>query len=272
MKAKVVTVLMTALVLALGSTASAALSFTEDFDSDYSNGDNIAGTHGWVQTAFVWGAVIDHATATSDLFMNTFSGEFGTWPQGAAQPFTTINSGKIILSTLLHVNTLGDNAIVGIFDDGNTNPAVSMSGYAVSLESNVTNGGWIKLIGFDADTETSNEGWTGESFPSLGWFKVELTIDYGTLNGSGGPTPTFRWIDVVETTGAETGSWSSPAGGPTTSFPDISTYGATNLGLVGGGSTYIDNINLIPEPATLAVLSIGGLLALLSRRRKQLVD
>jgi len=99
-------------------------------------------------------------------------------------------------------------------------------------------------------------------FGTAGWFGTDYTIGTTTLNANdAGAPPTATdgtgWTlgdDYVKfsvtssASGVITGSWTTDAGG--------STWGM------------LSGMQIVPEPATMSLLGIGGLLALVRRRRK----
>ena len=130
---------------------------------------------------------------------------------------------------------------------------------------------WLSNNAADEGIVKFDLGWTGGG-DTIGWFAAELTLD--DLE-TATPTVSARVRDVHETKNEYIGDWIS-LGSLTDAgiFPEVAVaHQGFMIGDWGRSASaedfaWADRINdPIPEPATAAVLALGGLTVLLRRRR-----
>ncbi|NIA06439.1 MAG: PEP-CTERM sorting domain-containing protein [Actinobacteria bacterium] len=93
------------------------------------------------------------------------------------------------------------------------------------------------------------------------WYNVAMVLHLGTQTWDLTVTPEGGSA-IVNVTGLAA-SW----GGNPTDYKYVRTLGYEGDPYAVTGY-YLDNVSIVPEPVTLALLSIGGILALLGRRRR----
>ncbi len=196
------------------------------------------------------------------------------------------------------------NVVIGDFEGGDISPwygaawnagdsATSVEEYATlgdySMKGVIANGGWVEIaeVGlFDIDTALqSTLGTYGQVIIDVTPIATEETAEWcqlGLLINSGVEWNSYGWQDLVlgqtqtvtfdltadgmaNVLAVEEGSWlnvgfiGNSAG---TVYDDIS---GTVKVFDGEITYYIDNVQIVPEPATMVMLSLGGL-ALIRKR------
>ncbi|MGI8924306.1 MAG: PEP-CTERM sorting domain-containing protein [Fimbriimonadales bacterium] len=225
-------------VLAVGASAQ----WFEDFDS-YNAGDNLHGVNGWegwdgnpAWTAFVSNAQSSSPPNSVDIIptadlVQVHSGmSTGVWVYTADVYLPTKYSGQsyfILMNTYTSGGNPKDWSLQMVFDSTD---------------------GMIHNLGGSGNVVTE----TQVAYDLGVWRTIDVLIDLDANTH----TARYNGQVVVE------GEWYGGAGGQ-------QNIGATDLYGNGATSVFYDNmgLELVPEPATIAGLSIG-LLALLRRRRR----
>jgi len=131
--------------------------------------------------------------------------------------------------------------------------------YSVEMVS-ATDGSWQELgiSGFEADPDTTYS--LSLVYNEVGWVGAGVNLKYwdGSWNVLG-----EQWIDLVYSNVEGTGEWTAFGTDFTTATGTV--YMEVKISQGAWGTLYVDNISVVPEPATLGLMAVG---ALLLRRRK----
>ena len=225
-----------ALAAALATGASAQ-QWSDNFDS-YANGQQLHGMNGWKG----W----DNSAAAGALVSNA---------QSASAPNSVnINGG----SDLVH-QYAGNNSGQWVFS-GDLYVPGNFTGQSYFILLNTYNDSgpynWSTQVVFDGPlNQVVNTGVSGGTLPLIRdqWVPFRVDIDLG------GNTQAFFYNNTQLYAGAWLGEVSSTGG--------VLNVGAVDLFANGASAVYYDNLALVPEPMTLAVLGLGAL-GVLRRRRK----
>jgi PEP-CTERM motif-containing protein len=238
-----------ATVMAMATSAQAAVVFADNFD-------------GYADTTAmqaVWGA----------SGLGTLDNALGNPSQSMAHPGGTDNIVTVPVQQATAANPLVYT--VDIYDDGTAankriTAGLRFSGVANLLEMGMYNSpshyavravlpgpSWVAFssITDDGGTPIANA-------PVVGWNRFKVVLD--------GTTATFTLdlgsTGIINATEVLAAAW-NPAG-----VDSIRLGGPSSLSSAGGGANF-DNVSLevIPEPATLALMGLGGL-TMLSRKRR----
>ncbi len=215
-------------VACIASTASAAIVFEEDFDS-YAVGSNMNGQGGWEDWAGPGGAggiVSWVGTIDSDNILDISGGSDLVYDGwDYASEVITFNIKQYIPSTAT----------------GTT--------YCILLSKHLATPEWAMQLSFNLDAGTV----TADMDNSLGRFNV-LTDQWARIKAE--IDLTDNTVDVYyEGTLIRSGQWSGGA-------VELTTL---DLYANGADTVYYDDVSIVPEPATLLLLSLGGLMI---RKRK----
>jgi hypothetical protein len=245
-----------ALVAALPTTASVVV----DFESD-PLGTIFGGATDWQLSGTDSSALEVVETTTSGLYVGgqaLQSDEGGSTVAGLALPITftptalqaDMNwafSGTPGSSTTPTIQVIAweDASEDGIFSSGERSVGLAMDNTELDFE--FLNGG----SEIDGDTSTT--------FSADTWYRITLT--WSDPDGAGNRDLTLSAFDLTN---------SSDLGVVNTTTVDAATFGGDPDGWDGVGIRItrgtIDNITVIPEPSSLALLGLGGLL--IARRRR----
>lgn len=187
---------------------------------------------------------------------------------GGSQAYTQGWDGTV--SSLDGFYFIGGGEFAVFADDGNPLPSSDPADYTFYIDVKVTGNSIPTPVPFTVyqfndnyDTEQGEDGngdtvvngaenWNSTLAPVLvdgaGYVTSSYTLDSGAIGAdSGVTTPTFD---------------------PTVSLQWRFAFGAGEFGFDGGNSLHIDNIRLevVPEPASMALLGVGGLMMMLRRR------
>lgn len=237
-------------VAALAGVASAAVTETWD-GGEWSNGQLVDGSNGW---AYDLGG--DATTRVEDGI--GYLGSRGAQSGSGASSIhvksldATISAGTYVAKALLNVASGSRaDAVIGVFFDGDNFARVDVYN---DWKTTIV----MKEGGTQSEVTASDSGLGG-----LGWLEMQVIYDADFDNVSG------RYRDVTETMpAAYIGDWVDLPAFPANATFDVTkiVIGAGNASNPGGPSGIIDNIGQsIPEPASLALLALGGLMFL--RRR-----
>jgi hypothetical protein len=275
-----------AVLALLAGTASAAV-YTDNFNS-YTDGDDLTGGVGtlqWNATAQGWGGVMEKQTAVGqEIAMESGAGP-GSWYRGAwanvaahaGEPYARVQT------DWYHDGTQwGGLQMAAVFLNATNVPNVgtymSSNLYRASV-SNSNSGLWLQSPGGLTNKNLNNTG--GLTTDTCYTLILEGTygatqIDFKTTLKYTA-TGTIRFTHGGAITAAST-PWGHLSGGyGGMMVTDYGSYDFTftdwkgGYGSHNGGSMYLDNFEMeySPEPATLAILGIGGVLALLRLRKRQ---
>ena len=247
--------LVVTVVAALASVASADVTETWD-GAEWSNGQSVDGNNGW--------ALATELGANGENVINAM-GHLGTRASGKSQNAAataifrkslgeTISSGIYTAKALIDVQSasradagLGvyldaDNYMrVEVYNDWNTTFKIASNG--VYGESSVADGG----------------------LGTLGWIELQIIYDLDFDSGHA------QYRNVDNGAAQYIGDWVNLA-----SFPVTPTFNISDILIQAGNASnngdnnsgFIDNIGIgaIPEPSSLALLTLGGLIMLRRRR------
>ena len=282
-------ILTIVVILGLAGVANAA--FTDDFDTGWTAADTIVGNNNWLalstETTGIPQPITSAKIGAAGSGIGTTKGGIGAqqgYPTGAARDITADKSGDVYTVTAMFTGVTVDqpewnrllvgSAVTLLDPDSETRSLYAIQHGRDYVSLNMWHGGEARFfIWMQTDvwpfTEVNHleDGWVG--------FKIEIGTNYahgfiadvddtdGSLIGS--------WVDLgrfPNVADALGGHYDGDAyhTGPSTIPFDIDTAGFIG-GKSSAGFDSVDNFVSTPEPATLGVLALGGVLALLHRRR-----
>lgn len=231
------------LVLALmGLTAAPALGqWSDDFQS-YADGSLLAGQGGWAG----WDGGAAATTASGDH--PKFAGDLAAKllvNDDFVQQYSGYTSGKYTYTAMQYIpSTLAGQTGMQTF-------FILMNNYNVSGPK-----GWAVQMKFNMETGlvTDDESGSSASVPIVydSWKEIKVEIDLEANTQA-----TF-----YNGTAVATSDWYDP-----NDANHMKSVAAVDLWAdVGGNPVYYDDMHLTPEPASMGLLALGGLLALRRRR------
>jgi hypothetical protein len=131
--------------------------------------------------------------------------------------------------------------------------------------------GYLQVLEGGVTTQLTNVADTGFGFSDtgmgqFGWFEAQIVVKNA---GRANESAWARYRDVDDNTGAAVDPWTylGSYNQPGNMF-DLTHLGIESQTQQGGPEVApFDDVTILPEPATLALLSIGGVVTLLKRRR-----
>jgi len=248
-------VVMGGVLLAGVITAQAGI-YTENFQSGYTAG-NLPGQNSW--------AIGKGATATSSVilasgnyYVSSVDNAYSIKDNGN---YGLTTSDKITLTFDLYVSAANANASFGI---GNYNPDSSTSGTPAIF--GVQSGNWtVRGWGFGTATIARNNSGVAIAATTGKWYRVKSDWD---LSGTGSGT-----LSIMNLTDGETEyTQLFFDAAQTTATADLQLDSANNPGVgnwqgvfVRTQNAQVDNLSVIPEPATLGLFVISGVSVFLVR-------
>jgi hypothetical protein len=235
--------------------------FTENFQTGYSTG-NLSGQNGWTNG---FGATpTPSATVTNasgNFFVTSTSTSYSILDAGN---FGLTASNTITLTFDLRATETSSHAMFGIGNYSQTS-----SGAGTPATFGLSSGIWaVRGWGFGTTVNARDSNNSSLAAPLNEWFRVQSTWD---LSGTGTGTLSIMNLTLGETN--FTPLFFNAA--QTSSFASLQLTNANNPGVanwegvfVRTGNSEIDNLSVVPEPNTFALL-IGalGLAALIRRSR-----
>jgi hypothetical protein len=175
--------------------------------------------------------------------------------------------------SLLVANFEGDGLDLGygggtiVTGTGNT---LGNNSYRIDAAAGWWNGTWEVYVGgasSNAKTALATVGTVMVDVTATnadGWANLGLLINAGGTDGMWNPV---QWLSVVASGSSQTLTFQIPAD-VMVRIPNFDSY--FNLGFLNGTNSattyYFDNVRIVPEPATMLMLGLGGL-SLIRRKR-----
>lgn len=270
---------MNRLMVALGIVAvvsSLAMGFSEDFES-YDPGDAIAGENGWTENYLGdWFEANATVPGTDPGFLGTRYADLGNNTNGTSlvpailtQTFTKVTGGSLIVEYDACFRAAGPSGLESCnmyLSDGDRTSDVSetLQAAAISVGQDglvVDDGGWQIVQNFDIVNGTWYHAWITVDMDARTWQLAMAAYDVSENLG----TPTTVYYLDNDNAIVDTFAFRDPD----TALDDIGMIEfSTSPLIMNDGSSrgfYVDNIN-VPEPATLSLLAVAGVL---TRRRKR---
>jgi hypothetical protein len=134
--------------------------------------------------------------------------------------------------------------------------------YSVEMDS-ATDGTWQELgtNAFEVDADTTYS--LSLVYNEVGWVGAGINLKYWDADWT--EVGSQQWIDLVYSTEEGTETWTAFGTDFTTAAGAV--YMEVKIAQGGWGTLYVDNVSVVPEPATLALMALGSTL-LMRRRRK----
>jgi hypothetical protein len=272
----IVTTGLSVLMVALLSQSAPAANFSEDWDGSNGawsatgsfeyDGDVVPGKNGWVAHPTLGG--IGHRVIQGQPNGNPGDLRKGV---GGTQGVSNSNEGCpppgcgsahpigafTVLSVLTRVSGFAINGGVNVNGEGQIylGDALGENGYQVTFDS--SGGGSLDTL---QGGSASSSGLADSGFSSNSWFELQIVIP-----NSG---PAFaQYQDVDDNTGLGSGTYTNLGSfGAGSVNVELLAIASTQQFQGGASAVPFDNINAFPEPASLTLLGLGGLMMLRRRR------
>lgn len=254
------TALMVIAVLGMASSAQAVGVFFEDFDGgQFSDGGDVVGNNGWVQSGFRGVTIFPRP---SSKLTNAPSAPDGLTSGLAAMESPFVDPGSAFARDISG-NITNDEILVTFDMGGGGQTRVTLGGSDIFgsgsndhilVQFNNASGD----VSFNGQTGGSRVPDIGPTVPGPGFqgaaFQARIQVNKLTTETSADYRllPTDTWTNIF------------------TETPGLALYtGITAIGFNQGNDAWVDNISIgVPEPTSMSLLVLGGLVMLMRRRRR----